>query len=229
MSVKGNNKDNKRQQLKKAAIQALYKSRGNISTACTAVGINRTTFYTWQKEDPEFAEAYSNVTEYCIDTVEDKLKEKIEDGDTTAIIFYLKTIGKRRGYIERQELTGKDGEALNKPKETKPLIDVSKLSLDEQVALFNLIKKAKGIEEIAGVTEVNNKSEKIEDIQHEEIKGADIKQIEQTPPQPEPYISPVNHFDPTIKLRETLKQVAANKLKNIGANLDDEEKKFLNK
>jgi hypothetical protein len=37
---------------------------------------------------------------------------KIREGDTAAIIFASKTQLKDRGYIERQELTGADGDKL---------------------------------------------------------------------------------------------------------------------
>jgi len=37
------------------------------------------------------------------------LFENIRDGKTSETIFYLKTKGKNRGYVERQEITGADG------------------------------------------------------------------------------------------------------------------------
>ena len=41
---------------------------------------------------------------------ESQLHKQILDGNTTATIFYLKTKGKKRGYVERQEITGVDGD-----------------------------------------------------------------------------------------------------------------------
>ena len=38
-----------------------------------------------------------------------QLHKQIKDGSTAATIFLLKTKGKKRGYVERQEITGADG------------------------------------------------------------------------------------------------------------------------
>lgn len=98
---------------KGAFVKAFAQSRGIIAPACKAVSINRTTYYDWMERDPAFAEAVEAIRQEQIDTVESALLNKIEDGDTTAVIFYLKTKGKERGYSERTELTGKDGKDLN--------------------------------------------------------------------------------------------------------------------
>lgn len=41
--------------------------------------------------------------ESVIDNAESKLLQHINDGDVTSLIFFLKTRGKKRGYIERVE------------------------------------------------------------------------------------------------------------------------------
>ncbi len=41
-----------------------------------------------------------------------KLMEAVENGEIAAIIFRLKTKGKKRGYVERQELTGADNQPI---------------------------------------------------------------------------------------------------------------------
>lgn len=96
---------------KKALLEALEKCYGNISQACLEAGVSRQTFYNY-KDDPEFAKAIEEVNESAIDHVEGKLFNRIDEKDTTAIIFFLKTRAKKRGYVERQEHTGPDGESL---------------------------------------------------------------------------------------------------------------------
>ena len=100
---------NKTEQHKKAIIDALEKSLGVVTTACKNVGIGRTTFYEWMKDDQEFEQEVNEIQNLTLDFAESQLHKQIGDGSTAATIFYLKTKGKKRGYIERQEITGADG------------------------------------------------------------------------------------------------------------------------
>ena len=81
-------------------IKVYEGSMCNISIACKKMGISRTTFYNW-RENPKFDNLIKDCEEAQIDFVETKLHQKIADGDTTATIFYLKTKGKKRGYVEQ--------------------------------------------------------------------------------------------------------------------------------
>lgn len=115
---------------KKEVLRQLEDAHGIITTAANNSGIARSTFYKWQEDDPVFKKAVEDVQEAAIDYVESKLFEKIKgvsigkhnaEGELvvydvppsdTAIIFYLKTKAKKRGYIERQEFTGGNGAPL---------------------------------------------------------------------------------------------------------------------
>jgi hypothetical protein len=94
---------------KRAMLDALEKSLGVVTTAARQVGIDRTTHYVWMKEDEVYKTAVDALSEMAIDFAETHLHQRIADGDTAATIFYLKTKGKRRGYVERTEITGDEG------------------------------------------------------------------------------------------------------------------------
>ncbi len=99
---------NKSEHIKKRLIEALEKSLGVVTTACKQVGISRTTFYEYYK-DAQFKRQVDGISDIALDFAESQLHKQIQDGNTSATIFYLKTKGKRRGYVERQEITGADG------------------------------------------------------------------------------------------------------------------------
>jgi hypothetical protein len=95
---------NNTEHLKKQLIDALTKSLGIVTTACKEVGISRTTFYQYMKDDKEFKEEIESIEDIALDFAESKLHKLIQDGIPAATIFYLKTKGKKRGYIEKQQL-----------------------------------------------------------------------------------------------------------------------------
>jgi hypothetical protein len=94
----------KTEQHKNAMLDALEKSLGVVTTACRSVGIGRTTHYLWLEQDAEYRKAVDELQNMTLDFAESQLHKQIKEGNTTATIFYLKTKGKKRGYIERQEI-----------------------------------------------------------------------------------------------------------------------------
>ena len=96
---------NKSRHIKKESIlEALEKSLGVVTMACKSADVPRSTYYKWLKEDEEFAKAVKDIENIALDFGESQLHKQIKDGNTSATIFFLKTKGKKRGYIERSEL-----------------------------------------------------------------------------------------------------------------------------
>ena len=94
-------------------IKALEQSLGIVTVACKKAEIPRSTFYKWLNEDEDFAREVKDIENIALDFAESQLHKQISDNSTSATIFYLKTKGKKRGYIERQEITGADGIPTN--------------------------------------------------------------------------------------------------------------------
>ena len=112
---------------KKAFIANMTSTLGNITSSCMAAGISRQTYYNWMRDDLEFKQSVEDVIEESIDFVESSLMERIKEGDTTATIFYLKTKGKSRGYVEKtQNETIVKNEMSEQDKEFDKLPDEAK-------------------------------------------------------------------------------------------------------
>jgi len=109
---------------KNAMLKALESTLGVVTSACEVVGIDRRTHYRWMNEDEEYRNAVESLSDLAVDFAESQLFELIKgahrevstpDGEviriqdapnTSATIFYLKTRGKKRGYVERSEIAG---------------------------------------------------------------------------------------------------------------------------
>lgn len=145
-------------QRKKAMLAALEKSLGIVTKACEMSGTNRRNFYEWLAKDARFKERVEAIAEKTVDFAESKLFElingiKVADPNgghytrppcKTAIIFYLKTKAKHRGYIERVETTGADGTPLfaNNDAITQAATSVMSMTDEERAARLAEIKKS---------------------------------------------------------------------------------------
>ena len=97
---------------KTLVLKTLKQKNGNVSEACKAANIARPTFYVYMKTDEDFANAVDDIRESLLDMAESQLMKQINDGNTTSLIFYLKTQGRSRGYGDEVALTGKNGKDL---------------------------------------------------------------------------------------------------------------------
>jgi len=87
-----------------AFIAALYETGGFVTYAYKAAKIPAQTYYDWMNGDPEFNQRVKHniyvAKEETIDLAESELVKAIRDRTMTAIIYYLKTQAKHRGYHE---------------------------------------------------------------------------------------------------------------------------------
>ena len=116
---------------KKAMLEALTKSLGIVTTAAKLVKIDRKTHYEWLKTDPKYREAVDDLSEVALDFAESRLHGLIREGNPTSVIFFLKTKGRSRGYIERQELSVTDHSAFVVSKDQKGVMKILKTIKEE--------------------------------------------------------------------------------------------------
>ena len=100
--------------MKKANVAGAIKQySGNIAAIARSFGVSRQTIYKYIEDKPDLKQLIIDERESMIDNVESTLYAQARSGNTTAMIFFLKTQGKGRGYVERTEITGKDGVAIH--------------------------------------------------------------------------------------------------------------------
>lgn len=84
--------------------KAYIKHKGNISKSCRELNISRQTFYRLKNDNEELEQALNEGYEAILHKAEETLQDYIAKGNLTALIFFLKTKGKNRGYNERHEI-----------------------------------------------------------------------------------------------------------------------------
>ncbi len=97
--------------LKKEFYEA-YKANGGYSyAAAKQVGVKYPTAHYWMANDPEFKELMDSVKGMMLDAAEAELyKRALRNSDRDAcLLFYLKTKGRERGYIETKDYDRVDG------------------------------------------------------------------------------------------------------------------------
>ena len=87
----------------KQVLEALRESAGVITAAAAKMGVTRQAVSRRVNRSQALRTACDDIIEENIDHAESQLQSAIRGGNLTAIIFYLKTFGRRRGYTERED------------------------------------------------------------------------------------------------------------------------------
>lgn len=90
-------------------ILAIPGTGGIISAIARKVGCGWHTAARYIEQHATVKQAYDDECERVLDLAETKTIKAIEDGDMQMVRYYLSTKGRKRGYVERQEVTGGDG------------------------------------------------------------------------------------------------------------------------
>ena len=79
-------------------------SGGNLSAIARRLNVTRATVYNYAKRWKTVEDTIEEEKQGMLDFTENQLFKQVQAGNITAIIFTLKTLGKRRGYVESQEI-----------------------------------------------------------------------------------------------------------------------------
>ena len=88
-------------------IQTLRTHKGLVYRSAAAIGCNVSTIYDRAKAEPKVAECLEEEEGKVLDVCELKLMEKIFAGDLGAIKYLLDRKGRKRGFGDQVQVTGK--------------------------------------------------------------------------------------------------------------------------
>jgi hypothetical protein len=96
-------------------IAALKATHGMVYLAAKRLKCDPDTVLNYCKRYPSVEAVKQAQRGELVDLAEEKLRASIQNGEAWGIAFCLKTLGKERGYVERQEVSGTDGAPLPPP------------------------------------------------------------------------------------------------------------------
>jgi hypothetical protein len=93
-------------------LKAINGSGGVMSTIAKRLKVEWHTAQSYVNSSEETKQAYQNEEEWILDIADAKLYDNVKQGDLAAIKWLKATKGKKRGYVEKQDIgfTDKNGD-----------------------------------------------------------------------------------------------------------------------
>ena len=102
----------KRQYTDEEVVRAIERAKGFLTIAAKKMGVTYQAIWNRMQRSEKIRDIVEQIRESHLDFSEIKLLKNITRGDPASIFFHLKCLGKKRGYVERQELAGVFGSPL---------------------------------------------------------------------------------------------------------------------
>ena len=95
---------NKQRYTDEQIARVLRQTMGNMTATAQSLGCDRTTVYIRVKASPLLQTVCEEARESFIDLAESAMQKAVREGDVSATKYVLSTLGKNRGYCEKQEV-----------------------------------------------------------------------------------------------------------------------------
>ena len=115
---------------------AVRQARGIKAAAARTLGCEWGTVDNYCKRYPSVQAAIDQQREILVDIAESHFVRWVDAGQERAVYWALSTLGKDRGYVTRQEQTGKDGEAIAHTLEHHGGVEVRAVDYRQSVRLL---------------------------------------------------------------------------------------------
>jgi hypothetical protein len=119
---------------------ALHAVRGMTTLAARHLGCDPKTIQRYVRTYTSVADALRDEREAVTDIAELALYKAIQEGEPWAVQFYLKTQGRARGYVERQQIDARAEPIPPIPWERVPE-DVQIAFLERRITLADVVKQ----------------------------------------------------------------------------------------
>lgn len=121
-------------------IAAIQYTRGMQYLAARHLGCSYETLRKYIKQYPSIRAAIDLERGEMVDLAELKLWEAIDNGQPWAVTLALKHLGKDRGYVERPEESGRDGEGMTLHLQVSVTAQQTQRRLEERLAALEARK-----------------------------------------------------------------------------------------
>ena len=111
--------------------KALKLNGGFVGPAAKGLNVTYQAVYDRIKRNARLRRTLNSIRETYLDMAENALLTKVKQGDLGAICFYLKCLGKKRGYIEKP-IMGDNGD-MSKPQPVQVIIQAQDCSKKVEV------------------------------------------------------------------------------------------------